>query len=27
LYILVGQVKNSDGTVGENFHTKVVVRK
>jgi hypothetical protein len=25
MYILVGQVKKADGTVGENFHTKVVV--
>jgi flagellar hook assembly protein FlgD len=27
MYILVGEVKKADGTVGENFHTKVVVRK
>jgi hypothetical protein len=27
IYILVGEVKKVDGTVSENFHTKVVVVK
>jgi hypothetical protein len=27
MYILVGEVKKADGTVAQNFHTKVMVVK